>query len=63
VRGVVYEAAGTVDRAALRSGAAELARARAQNEIPGALLEADPGAPEQWVAAAREAIGQLLSPR
>jgi len=63
VRGVVYEAAGTVDPAALRSGAAELARARAQNEIPGALLEADPGAPEQWVAAAREAIGQLLSPR
>jgi hypothetical protein len=63
VRGVVYEAAGTVDRAALRSGAAELARARAQNEIPGALLEADPGAPEQWVAAAREAIERLLSPR
>ena len=63
VRGVIYEAAGTVDPAALRSGAAELARARAQNEIPGALLEADPGAPEQWVAAAREAIGQLLSPR
>ena len=63
VRGVVYEAAGGVDAAALRGGAAELARARELNEIPGALLEADPGAPEQWVAAAREAIGQLLSPR
>ena len=63
VRGVVYEAAGGVDAAALRAGAAELARARELNEIPGALLEADPGAPEQWVAAAREAIERLLSGR
>jgi hypothetical protein len=63
VRGVVYEAAGTVDAATLRAGAAELARARELNEIPGALLEADPGAPEQWVVAARAAIERLLSPR
>jgi uncharacterized protein YbjT (DUF2867 family) len=63
VRGVVYEAAGAVDAAALRAGAAELARARELNEIPGALLEADPGAPEQWVVAAREAIERLLSGR
>ena len=63
VRGVVYEAAGGVDAAALRAGAAELARALELNEIPGALLEADPGAPEQWVAAAREAIERLLSGR
>ena len=63
VRGVVYEAAGGVDAAALRAGAAELARARELNEIPGALLEADPGAPEQWVVAARDAIERLLSGR
>ena len=63
VRGVVYEAAGTVDAATLHAGAAELARARERNEIPGALLEADPGAPEQWVVAARAAIERLLSPR
>jgi putative NAD(P)-binding protein len=63
VRGVVYEAAGTVDAATLRAGAAELARARELNEIPGALLEADPRAPEQWVVAARAAIERLLSPR
>jgi nucleoside-diphosphate-sugar epimerase len=62
VRGVVYEAAGTVDAAALRAGAAEVARARELNEIPGALLEADPSAPEEWVAAAREAIDRLLAP-
>lgn len=61
VRGVVYEAAGTVDAAALRAGAAELARARELNEIPGALLEADPGAREQWVGAGRAAIERLLS--
>jgi len=63
VRGVVYEAAGGVDAAALRAGAAELARALELNEIPGALLEADPGAPEQWVVAAREAIERLLGGR
>jgi uncharacterized protein YbjT (DUF2867 family) len=63
VRGVVYEAAGGVDAAALRAGAAELARALELNEIPGALLEADPGAPEQWVVAARDAIERLLSGR
>ena len=63
VRGVVYEAAGAVDAATLRAGAAELARALELNEIPGALLEADPGAPEQWVVAARDAIERLLSGR
>jgi uncharacterized protein YbjT (DUF2867 family) len=62
VRGVVYEAAGTVDAAALRAGAAEVARARELNEIPGALLKADPSAPEGWVAAARHAIDGLLAP-
>jgi hypothetical protein len=61
VRGVLYEAAGTVDGAALRAGGAEVARAQALNEIPGALLKADPGAPDTWVAAAREAIDGLLA--
>jgi nucleoside-diphosphate-sugar epimerase len=61
VRGVVYEAAGTVDAAALRAGAAELARAREVNEIPGALLQADPREESAWVAAARAAIDSLLT--
>ena len=60
VRGVVYEAAGTLDAATLRAGVAEVARARELNEIPGALLEADPGKPQAWVVAARAAIEQLL---
>ncbi|HEX7298238.1 MAG TPA: NAD(P)H-binding protein [Solirubrobacteraceae bacterium] len=61
VRGVLYEAAGTVDAASFESGARELARAQALNEIPGALLEADPRAPAPWVAAARQAIAHLLT--
>jgi nucleoside-diphosphate-sugar epimerase len=61
VRGVVYEAAGTVDAAALRAGAAELARAGEVNEIPGALLQADPREERAWVAAARAAIDSLLT--
>jgi hypothetical protein len=38
-----------------------VARAQALNEIPGAVVEADPRAPDAWVAAAREAIEHLLS--
>jgi hypothetical protein len=61
VRGVVYEAAGAVGEQVLAAGAAELARAQSRNEIPGALLEADPRDPDRWVSAAREAIAHLLS--
>jgi hypothetical protein len=61
VRGVLYEAAGTVGAEVLRSGAAEVARARELNEIPGALLEADPRDEDAWVAAARAGIGRLLA--
>jgi hypothetical protein len=61
VRGVLYEAAGTVDGEALRAGAAEVARARELNEIPGALLEVDPRDQEAWVGAARAGIERLLA--
>jgi hypothetical protein len=61
VRGVLYEAAGTVDAQALQRGAAEVARARELNEIPGALLEVDPRDQEAWVEAARAAIERLLA--
>jgi hypothetical protein len=61
VRGVLYEAAGTVDAAMLRAGASEVARARELNEIPGAVLDADPRAPDDWVPAARAGIEGLLS--
>ena len=57
VRAVLYEAAGTVDPATLEAGAAELALAQTLNEIPGALLEADPRrsrpGPTRWLTQAR----------
>jgi hypothetical protein len=61
VRGVLYEATGTVDGALLRTGAAELRRARELNEIPGALLHADPADETAWLAAARSGIDGLLA--
>ena len=61
VRAVLYEAAGTVDRVTLAAGAGELALAQTLNEIPGALLEADPRDVDAWVAGARDAIEHLLT--
>jgi hypothetical protein len=61
VRGVLYETAGTVDETWLRAGAAEVGRARELNEIPGALLDADPADQAVWMAAARDAIDRLLA--
>ena len=60
VRGVLYEAAGTVQPAALRKGGEIVARASATWEIPVAVLEADPGEPDAWVQAARERLATLL---
>ena len=63
VRGVVYEAAGTVDDAALAAGVEEVRRARRLNEIPYALLEANPADAAAWHTAARAAIARLLGDR
>jgi hypothetical protein len=60
VRGVVYEAAGTVAPATLEAGVAELRRTCARNEIPYALVAEDPAQPDAWVVAARAAIDGLL---
>ncbi|MBA3328377.1 MAG: hypothetical protein H0T43_08760, partial [Solirubrobacterales bacterium] len=63
VRGVVYEAAGTVALAALAAGIAEVRRAGELNEIPYALLEADPAEGEAWAVSARAAVDRLLGVR
>jgi hypothetical protein len=63
VRGVVYEAAGTVPADDLAAGVAELEHARATNEIPFALLEADPADRAAWLGAALEALDGLLGER
>jgi uncharacterized protein YbjT (DUF2867 family) len=63
VRGVVYEAAGTVGSELLATGAEEARRARALNEIPYALVTADPADRAAWLADARGAIDMLLTAR
>ncbi|MEA2360400.1 MAG: hypothetical protein QOI62_3660 [Solirubrobacteraceae bacterium] len=63
VRGVVYETAGTVPGEVLCGGAGEVRRAHEANELPYALLGADPGDGAGWAQAAREAIDVLLGPR
>jgi len=60
VRGVVYEAAGTVDPLTLEAGADELRQTCERNEIPFAIVAAGPGQREAWIAAARRAIDGLL---
>ena len=63
VRGVVYEAAGTVDSAVLAAGVEEVRRAQRTNEIPYALLESDRADRAAWLHAARAAIDALLGAR
>jgi len=63
VRGIVYEAAGTVDAEVLAAGEAELRRACELNEIPFAVLTADPADADAWATAARAAIDGLLGVR
>jgi len=60
VRGVVYEAAGSVDTAILDPGAA-LVRARCEDaRIPYVLLRADSGDHRAWVASAAAAVQRAL---
>ena len=60
VRGVVYEAAGSVDAALLEAGAA-LVRARCEDaRIPYGLLRSDPENPGAWTAAVVGTISRTL---
>ena len=63
VRGVVYEAAGPVGAEVLAGGVEEMRLAHRTNEIPFALLQADPADRGAWLGAAHEAIGSLLGAR
>jgi hypothetical protein len=60
VRGVVYEAAGTVGADVLAAGAGEVRRACELNEIPYEILSAAPADAAGWAAAARAAIDRVL---
>jgi hypothetical protein len=63
VRGIVYEAAGTVDAAVLAEGVEEMRRAGRTNQIPFAILDADPADRQAWLGAARSAVDGLLEAR
>lgn len=63
IRGVVYEAAGTVPPDVLAEGVAIAEQARATWEIPLELLTADPADQDGWIEAARASIDGLLAPR
>lgn len=60
VRGIVYEAAGTVAPEVLAAGIGELRRACERNEIPHEVLTADPSDADAWAVAARGTIDRLL---
>jgi uncharacterized protein YbjT (DUF2867 family) len=61
VRGVVYEAKGTVDGGLLEAGADIAAEASRRWSIPLARLDADPRDVDGWVASARAAIDRLVA--
>jgi hypothetical protein len=60
VRGVVYEAAGTIAPGAFATAIAELERMGRLNEIPVAVVDADPADGAAWARAARHAVGGLI---
>jgi len=60
VRGVVYEAAGTAGGAAFAAGAAQLRRTCELNEIPHAIVDADPAPARDWALTTRAALDGLL---
>ena len=63
VRGVIYEAAGSVPGEVLCTGAGVIGRMCTLNELPHVLLGADPADTAAWVAGVREAIDGLLVAR
>ena len=60
VRGIVYEATGSVDPAVLEAGAARVRACCEDARIPHALLRADPGDVDAWTSAAVAAVHSAL---
>jgi hypothetical protein len=60
VRGMVYEAAGTLPRALLREGAAAVREAGATWQMPYAIVEQNPRDREAWVAAMLAGVESVL---
>ncbi len=60
VRGIVYEASGSVEDAVLQGGAGRVVETCRGSRIPYALLRADPTDYGAWLTAAHGAVGGLL---
>jgi voltage-gated potassium channel Kch len=60
VRGMVYEAAGTIPASLLREGASEVRKAALTWQMPNVIVEADPSDHEAWRAAMLDAVEQVL---
>ena len=61
IRGVVYEAAGSVPQAALAEGSDTVTRLCSASRIPWALLRSDPASPD-WLGDALGAVDRVLDP-
>ena len=61
VRGLVYEAAGTVDPSLLESGAQIVRKASETWHVRGEAVSADPAAHEEWLSAMMDAVARTLS--
>jgi hypothetical protein len=60
VRGLVYEAAGTVEPRLLQQGADIVLEASRTWHMPGEVVSADPAAFDEWLEAMHEAVGRVL---
>lgn len=60
VRGIVYEAAGSVDPAVLRAGAERVRSACLRSSIPYLILDVDPSDHAAWLSAATGAVDRVL---
>lgn len=60
VRGLVYEARGSVVPETLTAGAAMVKAASERWRIPARILRADPAEPDDWVAEAQSAVESLI---
>lgn len=62
VRGLLYEARGTVGEPVLTAGAERVEAWGERFRVPVAILRADPGDAEAWATAAQAAVNDLLRP-
>ena len=63
VRGIVYEASGSVDAGVLEAGATRVRERCEDARIPYALMRSDPGDVDAWTVAAVAAVNSALDGR